>query len=134
MNTLPTLPTLLATLVLTTVTAMAADPIKALENAAAAPAALTENKAAVLPLTKPNPAEAFKKIDANHDGTLSIDEFKASPMALKDPVKTEELFKKKDKDGNGKLSLEEVSMETKPEDKGVKPADKAPADKTPAVK
>ena len=129
-----TLPTLLATLVLTTVTAMAADPIKALENAAAAPAALTENKAAVLPLTKPNPAEAFKKIDANHDGTLSIDEFKASPMALKDPVKTEELFKKKDKDGNGKLSLEEVSMETKPEDKGVKPADKAPADKTPAVK
>jgi hypothetical protein len=129
-----TLPTLLATLVLTTITAMAADPIKALENAAAAPAALTENKAAVLPLTKPNPAEAFKKIDANHDGTLSIDEFKASPMALKDPVKTEELFKKKDKDGNGKLSLEEVSMETKPEDKGVKPADKAPADKTPAVK
>jgi hypothetical protein len=121
------LPTLLATLVLTTVTAMAADPVKALEKAAAAPAALTENKAAVLPLTKPNPAEAFKKLDANHDGTLSIDEFKASPMALKDPVKTEELFKKKDKDGNGKLSLEEVSMETKP-------ADKAPADKTPAVK
>jgi hypothetical protein len=127
-----TLPTLLATLVLTTVTAMAADPIKALEKAAAAPAA--ETKAAVLPLTKPNPAEAFKKLDANHDGTLSIDEFKASPMALKDPVKTEELFKKKDKDGNGKLSLEEVSMETKPEDKDVKPADKAPADKTPAVK
>lgn len=127
-----TLPTLLATLVLTTVTAMAADPIKALEKTAAAPAA--ETKAVVLPLTKPNPAEAFKKLDANHDGTLSIDEFKASPMAMKDPVKTEELFKKKDKDGNGKLTLEEVSMETKPEEKGIKPADTTPADKAPAVK
>jgi hypothetical protein len=127
-----TLPTLLATLVLTTVTAMAADPIKALEKAAAAPVA--ETKAAVLPLTKPNPIEAFKKIDVNHDGSLSIDEFKASPMALKDPVKTEELFKKKDKDGNGKLTLEEVSMETKPEEKGTKPADTTPADKVPAVK
>jgi hypothetical protein len=129
-----TLPTLLATLVLTTVTAMAADPVKALEKAAAAPAAGAETKTAVLPLTKPNPAEAFKKIDTNHDGTLSIDEFKASPMALKDPVKTEELFKKKDKDGNGKLTLEEVSMETKPEEKGIKPADTTPADKAPAVK
>lgn len=129
-----TLPTLLATLVLTTVTAMAADPIKALEKAVVSPAAPSEAKTAGLPLTKPNPAEAFKKIDANHDGTLSIDEFKASPMALKDPAKTEELFKKKDKDGNGKLTLEEVSHETQPEDKGVKPADKTPADKAPAVK
>jgi hypothetical protein len=49
-------------------------------------------------------------------------------------VKTEELFKKKDKDGNGKLTLEEVSMETKPEEKGTKPADTTPADKVPAVK
>jgi hypothetical protein len=122
-----TLHTLLTTLVLTTVAAMAADPVKALEKAAAAPAAPTETKTAVLPLTKPNPAEAFKKLDANHDGTLSIDEFKASPMAMKDPVKTEELFKKKDKDGNGKLTLEEVSLETQPEDKGIKPSDKTPA-------
>jgi hypothetical protein len=58
---------------------------------------------------KHDPAKAFKKLDTNGDGFLSLEEFKASPHGQKDPAKAEEMFKKKDKDGDGKLSLEEFA-------------------------
>jgi len=51
-----------------------------------------------------DPEAAFKKLDKDGDGSLSLEEFKAG---AKDPAKAEEQFKKLDKDGNGKLSLEE---------------------------
>jgi hypothetical protein len=56
---------------------------------------------------RPNPEEIFKRLDANSDGAVSLDEFKAGPRAKEHPEKAEEIFKKMDKDGNGSLSLEE---------------------------
>jgi phage terminase small subunit len=56
---------------------------------------------------RPTPEEAFKKLDANADGTVSLEEFKASPRGKKDATKAEEAFKKMDKDSDGKLTLDE---------------------------
>lgn len=58
---------------------------------------------------KADPAKAFAKLDANSDGSLSKEEFLASPQAKKDAAKAEASFGKKDKDGDGKLSKEEFS-------------------------
>ena len=58
---------------------------------------------------KRDPAEIFKKLDANGDGKVSLEEFKAGPAGKKDPAKAEEIFKKKDTNGDGFLSLEEFS-------------------------
>jgi Ca2+-binding EF-hand superfamily protein len=58
---------------------------------------------------KHDPAEVFKKLDTNADGSVSLEEFKAGPAGKKDAAKAEEIFKKKDKDSDGKLSLEEFS-------------------------
>ena len=54
-----------------------------------------------------NPEEAFKKLDTNGDGFLSLDEFKASPRFAKDASKAEEAFKKMDTNNDGKISLDE---------------------------
>lgn len=56
-----------------------------------------------------NPEEAFKKLDSNNDGSISLDEFKAGPMGKKDPAKAEEIFKKKDKNSDGKLEKGEFA-------------------------
>jgi hypothetical protein len=56
-----------------------------------------------------NPEDRFKKLDTNGDGSISADEFKASPMAQKDSAKADEMFKKKDTDNDGKLSMTEIS-------------------------
>ena len=62
---------------------------------------------------KMDPAEAFKKMDANTDGKVNLEEFKASPRWKKDPAKADEMFKKRDKDGDGNITLEEFTA--KPE-------------------
>ena len=49
----------------------------------------------------------FKKLDTNSDSAVSLEEFKAGPMAKRNPDKAEENFKKRDKDSNNSLSLEE---------------------------
>ena len=69
---------------------------------------------------KPNPEEAFKKLDTNADGSVSLDEFKAGPRGKKDPAKAEEIFKKIDKDSDGKVTLEEFKAQSPPPGKGGK--------------
>ena len=63
---------------------------------------------------KRNAEDVFKKLDANSDSSVSLDEFKA---ARKDAAKAEEMFKKRDKDGDGKLSLEEFKAHAPKKDK-----------------
>jgi Ca2+-binding EF-hand superfamily protein len=53
-----------------------------------------------------NPDEAFKKMDKDGDGKLSLAEFKGKREGDK-ATKAEATFKAKDKDADGFLSLEE---------------------------
>ena len=80
---------------------------------------------------RPNPEEAFKKLDTNSDGSLSLDEFKASPRGKKDPAKAEEIYKKIDKDSDGKVTLEEFKAQG-PKKPG-KPKDGKPEESKPAA-
>ncbi len=56
---------------------------------------------------RPNPEEAFKKLDANSDGSISLEEFKANPRAQANPDRAGEAFARMDKDSDGKVTLEE---------------------------
>jgi hypothetical protein len=69
---------------------------------------------------RPTPEEAFKKLDTNSDGTVSLEEFKAGPRGKKDAAKAEEAFKKMDKDSDGKLTLDEFKARG-PKKDGPKP-------------
>lgn len=62
---------------------------------------------------KMDPAAAFKKMDADSNGKVTLEEFKASPRWKKDPSKADEMFKKRDKDSSGDISMEEFTA--KPE-------------------
>lgn len=66
---------------------------------------------------KRDPAEMFKKLDANNDGKVTKDEYLAGPAGKKDATKAGEVFGKKDKNGDGSLSLEEFSAAGKKKDK-----------------
>jgi Ca2+-binding EF-hand superfamily protein len=56
---------------------------------------------------KRDPAHLFKLMDHNNDGGISLDEYKASTAGQIDPSRVGDVFKKKDSDGDGKLSLTE---------------------------
>jgi len=56
-----------------------------------------------------DPEAAFKKLDANSDGSISKEEFLASPQAKKDAAKADKMFAGKDKDKDGKLSKDEFT-------------------------
>jgi len=70
--------------------------------AVVAPAALAADKKA------PDPAKVFAKKDANSDGFLTLDEFKAG---LKDTAleTADKRFKRRDANADGKLSLAEFT-------------------------
>ena len=62
---------------------------------------------------RPNPEEFFKRLDTNADGSVSKDEYLASPRAKQDPAKGAENFGKMDKDSDGKLTKEEFAAMAK---------------------
>lgn len=62
---------------------------------------------------KMNPEEMFKKLDKDGNGSVSKEEYMASPNAKKDEAKATERFGKMDKDSNGSLSLEEMTPKKK---------------------
>jgi hypothetical protein len=71
------------------------------------PKAPAEAPAAADAKPKREPAEVFKKLDANSDSAVTLEEFKLGPLGKRDPAKAEAQFKAKDKDADGKLTLEE---------------------------
>ena len=58
----------------------------------------------------------FEEVDANKDGKISLDEFKAAMPKL-DPAKAEEFFKKKDANSDGSLTPDEYNAEPKHKEK-----------------
>lgn len=76
---------------------------------------------------KRDPAVLFKAIDKDADGVLNFEEYKASTVGHIDPSRVGDVFKKKDADGDGKLTLTEF-MYVPPRDPA-KPA--APEGKKP---
>ncbi|MEZ0274943.1 MAG: EF-hand domain-containing protein [Roseimicrobium sp.] len=74
---------------------------------------------------RPNPEEMFKKADTNNDGSLSKEEFLATPRAKENAERAEKIFTAKDKDKDGKLSKEEFAArpegDRKPGEGGDKP-------------
>ncbi|MBJ7327969.1 MAG: EF-hand domain-containing protein [Chthoniobacterales bacterium] len=66
---------------------------------------------------KADPTKAFAKMDANSDGTVTKEEFMATPKAQKDPEKAAKKFGKMDTDANGSLSLDEFKASAVKKDK-----------------
>lgn len=56
---------------------------------------------------RPDPEKIFKKLDSDGNGSVSLEELKASHKGQKDPAKAEEVFKKIDADSNGSISEQE---------------------------
>ncbi|MFN0076547.1 MAG: hypothetical protein ACKVY0_08735 [Prosthecobacter sp.] len=61
----------------------------------------------------PSADEMIKNLDKDGNGTLSKEEFLASPGAKKDAAKAEERFGKMDKNKDGSLSKEELTPKPK---------------------
>ncbi len=55
----------------------------------------------------PDPEKTFKKLDIDNNSSLSLEEYKTSPMGTKAGDKAEPRFKKLDADGNGSVNLDE---------------------------
>ena len=100
------LSTLLAALALGATAFAADEPAPATPATPAVPAAPAAAPAAEAKVHH-TPEEAFKMLDKNNDGSISLDEFKASPRGQKDATKAEEHFKKLDTNSDGKVTLEE---------------------------
>ena len=80
---------------------------------------------------KHDPSKAFKKMDTNGDGVVTLEEFKAAYKGP-DPTKAEAQFKKMNKSGDGKLTLEEYTAAREKHNKDAAAAPAAPAPAAPA--
>ena len=82
-----------------------------------------------------NPEEMFKKLDSNNDGSISKEEYLASPRAKENAERAEKSFAARDKDKDGKLSKEEFTARPeggrKPGEGGDRPGKKPEGDKKP---
>ncbi len=61
----------------------------------------------------PSPEQMMKTLDKDTNGSISKEEFLASPGAKKDAAKAEERFGKMDKNKDGSLSKEEITPKPK---------------------
>jgi hypothetical protein len=55
-----------------------------------------------------SPEEMMKRFDTNHDGKISLEEWKASPRSQRNPSRAEEMFKKLDTNHDGFITLDEL--------------------------
>ncbi len=62
---------------------------------------------------KAAPGDYFKRLDKDGNGSISKEEFMASPAAKKDAAKAAERFGKMDKNSDGSLSKEEMAPKKK---------------------
>jgi hypothetical protein len=62
---------------------------------------------------KGNPAEIFKRLDKDNSGSISKEEFMATPMAKKAGDKAEKMFGMRDKNNDGEISKEEFTAPRK---------------------
>ena len=69
----------------------------------------------------PDPAKMFGKVDSDSSGSISLEEFKASPRGTKMGDKADAVFKKLDADGKDGISLEEFKAGAHKGGKGGKP-------------
>jgi Ca2+-binding EF-hand superfamily protein len=88
---------------------------------------------------KRDPAEIFKAFDINKDGSVTLEEYKIGMTGQMDPARIESVFKFKDKDGDGKLTVEELMIvppkaTPKPASKKEASAEKKAAAPAPAEK
>lgn len=58
---------------------------------------------------KMNPEARFKMLDKDGNGSISKEEWMASPMGKKDATKAGEMFTRMDKDSDGSLTKEEMA-------------------------
>ena len=66
----------------------------------------------------PKPEEIFKKLDADGDGNVTLEEFKKGPKSKEHPEKAEEIFKKIDANSDGNITLEEFKAHRPPHPPG----------------
>ena len=71
----------------------------------------------------PDPAKMFGKVDSDSSGSISLEEFKASPRGTKMGDKADAAFKKLDTDGKDGISLDEFKAGAHKGGKGGKPAE-----------